>query len=309
MMRVLVTGASGGVGAALVPELVRRGADVRAFGRSEERARAAGVPDDVPVVLGDAIEGRGLDEALDGVDVAYFLIHSMEGVGDFGDLERRAAERFAEAALRAGTRRVVYLGGLVPHDKPLSRHLASRLAVEEILLDAAPESVAFRASIVVGPRSRSFRFLVRLVERTPVLPMPPWRVNRTQPIDERDMLAYLVEAGASDAVDGALSIDLGGPDVLSYGAMIEGIRDAMLVGRPAIALPVNLTPVASRVAAAIAGEDVGLIEPLMESLESDLLPRDHQARERFPRVRLHRFESAVERSLRVWERVEPLAAR
>ena len=310
MMRALVTGASGGVGAVLVPELLRRDVDVRAFGRSEERARAVGLPGGVPFVTGDAVEGLGLDEALQDVEVAYFLIHSMEGgTSDFVELERRAAESFAEAAARAGTRRVVYLGGPVPTDKPMSRHLASRLAVEEILLEAVPEAVAFRASIVVGPRARSFRFLVRLVERTPVLPMPPWRDNRGRPIDERDLLGYLAEAGTSDAVDGPLSLDVFGPDVLSYGQMIETIRDVMILRRPSLSLPISLTAVASRVAAAIAGEDIGLIEPLMESLESDLLPRDERVLELFPQVRLHRFEAAVERSLREWERVEVLAAR
>lgn len=309
MVKTLVTGVSGGIGAALVPHLRHRGLDLRGYGRSEARARAAGLPDDVPFVTGDAVQGTGLDEALDGVEVAYFLIHSMEGAGDFTEMERRAAEAFVAAAQRAGTRRVVYLGGPVPTDKPLSRHLASRLAVEELLLAGLDEAVAFRASIVVGPRSRSFRFLVRLVERSPVLPMPPWRDNRGQPIDERDLLAYLAQAGISEAVDGPLSLDVAGPDVLTYGHMIEAIRDLMMVQRPALSLPIALTPVASRVAAAIAGEDVGLIGPLMESLDSDLLPRDERVRDVFPEVRLHRFEAAVERSLREWERVEQLAAR
>ena len=301
MPPVLVTGASGAVGAALVARLLRDGEDVRAFAR-----RPGSVLADVPVVQGDAITGQGLDEALDGVEVAYFLIHSMEGAGGdgFADLERQAAERFAAAAQRSGLRRVVYLGGLVPRDKAISRHLASRLAVEEILLSATAQGVAFRASIVVGARSRSFRFLVRLVERTPVLPLPGWRGFRTQPIDERDVMAYLAAAGSSAAVTGALSLDIAGPDVVTYGQMIERIRDLMLIGRPSIGLPISMTKVASKVAAAIAGEDVGLIEPLMESLASDLLPRDDRARELFG-VRLHGFDAAVERALRIWEEEQP----
>jgi uncharacterized protein YbjT (DUF2867 family) len=304
-MRALVTGASGYLGDVLIPHLLRGDHDVRAFARTPSKVRH-----DIAVQQGDAVSGEGLDEALDGIDVAYYLIHSMEGPpSGFVDLERRSAENFAAAAQRAGTRRIVYLGGPVPDDKPASRHLASRVAVEELLLDAAPESVAFRASMVVGYGSRSFRFLVRLVERAPLLPLPAWNTNLNRPIDERDVIAYLIAAGTSDGVDGSLSLDIAGPDTLSYGGMVERIRDLMLVCRPALRLPVNFTPVAAQVVAAITDEDPGLIEPLMESLESTLLPRDERAQEIFPSVRLHRFDAAVERALREWESIEPLAAR
>ena len=188
-LQTLVTGVSGYVGAALVPRLVRDGHVVRGFARSPVRVLAAGAQLD-DLVLGDATTGAGLDRALDGVDVAYYLIHSMEGAGAeaFVDVERRQAEAFASAAAAAGVRRIVYLGGLLPADAPPSRHLASRLTVERALLAAAPESVALRASIVVAARSRSFRFLVRLIERLPVLALPEWRVKRTQPVDGRDVL-------------------------------------------------------------------------------------------------------------------------
>src|SRR5436853_29126 len=146
---------------------------------------------------------------------------------------------------------------------------------------AGLDGVALGASIVVGGRSRSFRFLVRLVERVPVMPLPDWREHRTAPIDARDVMAYLVAAGTSAAIDGALSLDVGGPEVMTYAAMIERIRDAMLLARPRLDLPLSLTPVASRIAAAVAGEDPALIEPLMGSLGSDLLPRDDRARELF----------------------------
>ena len=149
---------------------------------------------------------------------------------------------------------------------------------------------------------------MRLVERVPLLPLPAWRENRTRPIDERDVLSLLLAAGTSDAVDGPLSLDVGGPDVLSYGEMIERISDLMLVGRPRVRLGFTLTPVASVVAAAIAGEDHGLIGPLMESLEGDLLPRDDRAAALLG-VRLHRFDAAVERALRDWEAAGTLAAR
>jgi uncharacterized protein YbjT (DUF2867 family) len=312
-MRMLVTGATGAIGAELIPHLAGAGHDLRAFARTPARVpeRVAALAE---VVQGDAVTGAGLDAALEGVDVAFFLIHSMETVAaagadaGFAGRDRRAASAFAQAAGRAGVRRVVYLGGLVPAGGRASEHLASRLEVEEILLAGAPEAVALRASIVIGARSRSFRFLVRLVERVPFMPLPAWRDNRTQPIDGRDVLAYLAAAATSGAVTGPVSVDIAGPDVVTYGELVDRIRDALLVGRPALRLPVTMTPVASRVAAAIAGEDHELIGPLMAGLEGDLLPRDERARELFG-VRLHRFDAAVERALREWEASEELAAR
>jgi uncharacterized protein YbjT (DUF2867 family) len=308
-MQTLVTGVSGFVGAALAERLRQDGHSVRGFARSAERAHAAGAALD-ELVVGDATTGAGLDEALAGADVAYYLIHSMEGAaaGAFAETELRSAERFAQAAATAGVRRVVYLGGIVPRDAPLSRHLGSRLAVEGALLDAVPEGIALRASIVVGARSRSFRFLVRLIERMPVLALPAWRENRTAPIDGRDVLEYLARAATAPAELAGRSWDIGGPDVMTYAAMIARISDALLVRRPSVGVGLTLTPVTSVVAAAIAGEDPALIEPLMESLEHDLLPRDGDAAAAFG-VRLHRFDAAVERALREWERTEELAAR
>ncbi|HEX2410901.1 MAG TPA: NAD(P)H-binding protein [Solirubrobacteraceae bacterium] len=307
-MRVLVTGISGYVGAALVPRLHQAGHEVRGFARSQERVTAAGIALN-DVVYGDAITGAGLGKALDGVDAAYYLIHSMEGPADgFPAAERRAARRFATAARDAGVRRIVYLGGLVPQDKRASRHLASRLAVEEALLEAAAEPIAFRASIVVGARSRSFRFLVRLIERLPLLALPAWRSNRTQPIDGRDVLEFLVRAADAPAELSGRSWDIAGPDVMTYERLIARIADAMLVDRPSIPVTFNLTPVASVVAAAVAEEDPGFIGPLMESLESDLLPRTNDAAAAFG-VRLHTFDAAVERALRDWEKTEEVAAK
>jgi uncharacterized protein YbjT (DUF2867 family) len=308
-VQVLVTGASGAIGAALVPRLARAGHAVRAFGR--DPARIA-VPEASAIVRGDAVTGAGLDEALDGVDVAYFLIHSMEtavaGAGSFADRDRAAAANFAAAARAAAVRRVVYLGGPVPADAVPSPHLASRLEVEETLLAASPEAVALRASIVISARSRSFRFLVRLVERMPIMPLPAWREHRTRPIDGRDVMAFLERAGTSDAVDGALSLDIAGPDTVTFAQLVERIRDELLLGRPRLNVPVTMTAVGSRLAAAITGEDLGLVGPLMGSLTADLLPRDDRAAALFG-VRLHRFAAAVQHALRDWEAVEDLAGR
>ena len=234
------------------------------------------------------------------------------GGAGFEDREQLAARNFAAAARRAGVQRIVYLGGLVPRweqaqrGRARSRHLASREAVERVLMEAVPDSLALRASIVIGARSRSFRLLVRLVERMPVLTLPAWQRFRTQPVDERDIIAML-RAAAGTEISGEV-LEVGGPDVLTYGEMLERIAEAMLVGRPALRLRVSMTPVAGRLAAAIATEKPELVLPLMEGLQGDLLAREDHAAERLG-VRLHSFDSAVAHALAEWERAEPLAAR
>jgi uncharacterized protein YbjT (DUF2867 family) len=303
-MRILLTGVSGAIGTELAPALARAGHELRGFGRDPARVTAQ-----LPVVRGDALTGAGLDEALDGIDVAYYLMHSMEGPdAGFESRERTAARNFVAAAQDAGVRRVVYLGGIAPAGRTLSRHLQSRLEVERILLAGMPEAVALRASIVIGASSRSFRFLVRLVERMSTLALPAWREYRTQPIDARDVRSFLVAAATTPHATGGLSLDIAGPDVMTYGRIIERLADLMLVRRRAVRLRRDATPVVAPIAAAIAGEDPGFIGPLMESLSGDLLPRDERAPALLG-VRLHPFDRAVERALRDWESGEQLRAR
>lgn len=305
-MRILVTGITGAIGSSLAPKLLADGHDVVGFSRAAEPGDWPGIP----IVTGDAVTGEGLDDALAGVQTAYYLIHSMESGSDgvFAERERVAAVKFAAAAGRAGVRRIVYLGGLVPQARRPSAHLASRLAVERVLLSATPDSVAFRASIVIGARSRSFRFLVHLIERMPVLLIPAWRDRRTAPVDERDVVACLAAAAGSRTVGGA-SLDLAGSETIAYGALIDRISELMLLSRPAINIPyLTVTPIASRVSAVIAGEQHALIGPLMDGLRYDLLPRDARAFELLG-VRRHSLDSAIERALREWEAVEVLQAR
>jgi uncharacterized protein YbjT (DUF2867 family) len=328
-VRTLVTGASGFAGSLLAGRLLEEGHEVRALGRDVGRVRAAleregADADSIEIVRGDALTGEGLGAALADVAVAYYLIHSMEAPnrssdppGTFAERERIAAENFAGRARRAGVERIVYLGGLQPApdggsagdpskaSRP-SRHLASRAAVEEVLRAEVPATVALRASIVIGVHSRSFRFLGHLVKRLPVLALPAWRRFRTQPIDARDVTEMLV-AAASAPVAGR-TLDVGGPDVLSYEEMLAGIAEQMLVNRPRVGIAVNVTPIAARVAAAIGAEDPELVVPLMEGLEGDLLPRDDRAAELLS-VDLHSYESAVAHALGEWEKSEPLAAR
>jgi uncharacterized protein YbjT (DUF2867 family) len=304
----LVTGASGYVGGRLVERLLAEGRGVRALSRAPERVAPV---DGVEVVRGDLLDGAGLDAALDGCSVAYYLVHSMEsapdGAEDFASRDRRAAERFADAATAAGVERVVYLGGLAPQTGIPSPHIASRVEVEEILLDAAPGATALRASILIGARSASFRILVRLVERLRLLPLPAWRENVTRPIAERDAIEFLARTAAVPTSAGR-SLDIAGPDVLSYGAMIERIAEQMGVGRTPIGLGVSFTPPASAIVAAVTGQPLELVRPLMESLEHDLLPRDADTAPQLYGIRTLPFERAVDRALGEWESHEELAA-
>jgi uncharacterized protein YbjT (DUF2867 family) len=306
----LVTGATGYVGGRLIRRLSAEGRTARALAR--EPSRVESLPGIEPVG-GDLLTGRGLAVALKGCSSAYYLVHSMEaavanGAEDFASRDRRAASNFAEAAAAAGVERVVYLGGIEPASGATSPHMRSRLEVERILLEAIPRSTGLRASIVIGAQSSPFRLLVRLVERLRVLPMPGWTRNRTQPIDERDMVEYLARTPQVDATAGR-SLDIAGPDVVSYGEMIERIAELMGVGRTPFTFRRSLTPPASAVVSAVTELPLELVRPLMQSLESDILPADPEQAPRLYGLRPHSFDRAVEHALREWEAVEPLGAR
>jgi uncharacterized protein YbjT (DUF2867 family) len=301
----LVTGATGYVGGRLVERLVREGRPVRALTRDAARLDpTAGVER----AEGDVLTGVGLEAALEGCSTAYYLVHSMElGHEDFAERDRRGAHAFGAAAAAAGVERIVYLGGMAPDSERLSPHLASRLEVEEILLDHVPGSTGLRASIVIGAGSSSFRLLVRLVERLRVLPMPAWRKNRTQPIAERDIVEFLARTPKVPAAAGR-SLDVAGPDIVTYGEIVEQIAELMGVGRMPIGFGASLTPPASSVVSAVTEQPLELVRPLMESLESDILPRDSSAAELYG-IKPLPFERAVERALGEWEKTETLAAR
>jgi uncharacterized protein YbjT (DUF2867 family) len=302
----LITGATGYVGGRLLRRLAAEGRPVRALARQPERLEPI---QGVEPVGADLLSGAGVEVALEGVTTAYYLVHSMEPAtdGGFAARDRRAAEAFGRAATAAGVDRIVYLGGIEPVGH-VSPHLRSRLEVEEILLAAVPGSTALRASIVIGAGSSSFRVLVRLVERLRVLPLPSWRTNRTQPIDERDVIEYLARTPATPAAAGR-SLDVCGPDVMTYAEMIGKIADSMGVGRMPVGLGASLTPPASAVVAAVSGQPLELVRPLMESLETDLLPRDPTEAARLYGLRPRRFERAVDHALAEWEARERLGAR
>jgi uncharacterized protein YbjT (DUF2867 family) len=301
----LVTGSTGYMGGRLIERLRAEGRQVRALAR--DAARFAPV-DGVDVVQGDLLQRDTLAAALEGCSSAYYLVHSMErGVNGFAARDRAAAENFAATARDAGVERVVYLGGLLPQGGPQSEHLRSRLEVEQILFDALPRSTALRASIVIGARSSSFAILVRLVASLRLVPLPAWRSNRTQPIFEGDAIEYLARTPFTPEAEGR-SLDIVGPEVMTYAEMIDRIAEAIGVGRMPLPLPTTQTPAASAVVSAVTDQPIELVRPLMQSLEHDLLPRNDDAR-RIYELTPHPFERALDHALRDWERAQTLVAR
>ena len=236
-MQVLVTGATGFVGSHLVPQLLAAGHDVRALTR--DRSRYDG-PDEVSVVEGDVLDAPSLDGAFDDVDAAYYLIHSMGASGDFEEKDRTAARNFAEAASDAGVSQVVYLGGLGGESGTLSDHLRSRREVESVLKEGEYDLTVFRAAIVVGPESSSFRIVISLTKRLPVMITPAWVRTPSQPIYVDDVVEYLTGAIETPAARGR-TFEIGGPEVLSYEEMMQ--RTAAVLGRRLYVIPVPvLTP-------------------------------------------------------------------
>jgi uncharacterized protein YbjT (DUF2867 family) len=304
----LIVGATGYVGTLLTRALVAEGRPVRALSRHPTRVSA---PDTVERVRGDVLADHGLDEALRGCEVAYYLVHSMEaGTSSFESRDRQAARNFVAACRRAGADRVVYLGGIEPSG-PVSPHMRSRLEVERILMESLPGATGLRASIIIGAGSPSFRLMVRLIERIPVLPLPPWRERRTQPVAERDVIECLVRTPLIDAT-ARRSIDLVGPDALTYAEILSGIAAELEIDRPAVRLPIFTAPAFAAVASRIAASDVDLVRALMGSLNADVLARSERAAQEMVDVfglEPLGFIRAVRRALADWEREEPLSAR
>lgn len=304
----LIVGATGYVGSLLTEALVARGRAVRALSR---RPPVSAPPEAVQSVRGDVLNDEGLDAALEGCSVAYYLVHSMEaGASSFEARDRQAARNFVAACQRVGVDRVVYLGGIEPSGA-LSAHMRSRLEVERILMEGLPGATGLRASIIIGAGSPSFRLMVRLIERIPVLPLPSWRDRRTQPIAERDVVECLVRTPLI-AATGGRSIDIVGPDPLSYAEILEGIAAELDIDRPPVRLSVFTAPAFAAVAARIAGSEVDLVRALMGSLNADVLPRSEAAAREMSELYGFRplpFVRAVRRALADWERDEPLAAR
>jgi lipocalin/uncharacterized protein YbjT (DUF2867 family)/ligand-binding SRPBCC domain-containing protein len=275
---ILLTGASGYVGSRLLRVLEEGGCAVRCFAR--EPSRVAPSRATTAVVAGDCLDEASLVAAMDGVDQAYYLVHSMASGPGFAALDRRAASNFGRAAARAGVRRIIYLGGLGDSPESLSTHLKSRVDTGEALREAGVPVVEFRASIIVGAGSLSFEMIRALVERLPVMICPRWVDTRTQPISIDDVLAYLW--AALDLADGRGGIfEVGGPEVVSYGDMMREYARLRRLRRFFIPVPV-LTP-------RLSGLWLGLVTPaharvgraLVEGLRNPTVVRSPAARETF----------------------------
>lgn len=289
--RVLLTGATGYIGGRLLPALLERGVDLRCLTR---RPEAIAPQPRLDIVAGDALDADAVRRSLAGINVAYYLFHSMSAADAFERLDRRAAEIFAAAAREAGVRRIVYLGGL-GQGPGLSPHLESRQEVGRLLSSTGVETIEFRASIVIGSGSLSFELVRSLTERLPVMLAPRWVRTRTQPIAIEDVIEYLLAALDLDA-EGSTVFEIGGAGVASYGELMREYARQRGLSRLLIPVPV-LTPRLSSLW-------LGLVTPvyarigrkLIESLPHETVVHDSSALDRFP-IRPRGYREAVARAL------------
>jgi len=258
----LLTGATGYVGGRLRRVLEDEGAPLRCMARNPDALRERVAPG-TEVVDGDVLDRSSLVAAMQGVDVAYFLVHSMCRDGDFAEFDRVAARNFAEAAAEAGIRRIIYLGGLGrEYDPELSPHLASRHEVGRILREGKVPVVEFRSSIILGSGSLSFELIRALVDRLPIMTTPRWVSVETQPIAIEDVVEYLVQAAAIP-ITGSEMFEIGGPERVSYVDIMREYAGQRGLTRRIIPLPV-LSPRLSSLW-------LGLITPLYARIGRELI--------------------------------------
>ena len=297
-MRCIVFGATGYLGARLVPALLAAGHDVRVMARTPAKLDDVPWRQQVEMVDGDVIDGERVRQALDGQQVLYYLVHSLLR-SDFVDFDARAALTVANAAAQAGLSRIVYVGGIIPDQQQLSDHLASREEVGRLLHESGVPTVELRAAAIIGAGSASFEMLRYLTERLPLMITPRWLRTRVQPIAVHDVLYYLTNA-ASLPAEVSQAFDIGGPDTFTYTGMIR--KYAAIAGlqrRIAIPAPV-LTPwLSSHWVNLITPLPRALASSLMDSLENDVVCTEHDIAEHIPDPEggLTHFEDAVELAL------------
>jgi uncharacterized protein YbjT (DUF2867 family) len=279
----LVFGASGYIGTHLVPRLQAAGLRVRASARNPE-VLAARDWSDVECVRADALDPAMLPAALAGVDVAYYLVHSMAAGRGFGALDAQAARNFGQAAAAAGVRRIVYLGGLIPRN-PRSEHLRSRAETGDVLRASGVPVTELRAGMIIGPGSAAYEVIRDLVNHLPLMVTPRWVQSVSTPIALDDLLHYLVAVAGIDAAAGR-TLDAGGPDTVTYEAIMRSY--GRQVGRHPLIIPVPvLTPrLSSYWLRLVTTVPVGIAQALVEGLEHDFVAHDDELQRLVPRQRL-----------------------
>lgn len=295
-MHVLVTGANGYVGGRLVPQLLARGHTVRCMVRSAARLQGRAWAEHVDIVTGDVLTPSSLVPALTGIDVAYYLVHSLGAGRDFHDHDVRAARAFGEAARAAGVSRIVYLGGLGDAGDALSEHLRSRHDTGAALRDAGVPVTEFRAAVIVGSGSVSFEMIRYLAERVPVMICPSWVYTRIQPIAIRDVIHYLAEALDTPASAGRI-VEIGGGDVLTYGEMMMGYARLRGLRRWLVPVPFLTPRLSSYWVHLVTPIPADIARPLIDGLRNEVVVRDDSARTLFPRIVPVDYAEAVRRAL------------
>lgn len=271
----LVTGATGYIGGRLVPRLLDAGFAVRVLVRNPVKLADVPWAGLVDIRQGDLSDRDSLATVFDDIDVLYYLVHSMGGRGRFDSTELESAKNVAALSLAAHVKRIVYLGGLHPEGVALSAHLRSRAAVGRVLLQSGVPTVALQAGVIIGSGSTSFEMIRHLTEVLPYMPAPKWVRNFIQPIAVRDVLYYLVKAADVPASVNR-TFDIGGPDVVRYGQMMNGYAvEAGLRQRPIASLPVFTPWLASQWVNLVTPIPRHLAVPIIESLQFDCVASEH----------------------------------
>ncbi len=294
--KVLVTGATGYVGGRLVPRLLAAGYSVRCMARDTSRLEGRSWPG-AEIIQGDLLEPDTLEKVLTGIEVAYYLVHSMAaGEAEFVDRDRTAARNFARAARKAGVRRIIYLGGLGNDQSKLSDHLRSRQEIGEILRDGQVAVTEFRAAIIVGSGSMSFEMIRYLAERIPVMVCPKWVKTLCQPISIRDVLAYLIAALEEPKSVGKV-VEIGGETVLSYKRMLLDYASIRKLRRWLLEVPVLTPRLSSLWVNLVTPIPTDYARPLIEGLRSPVVVTNSLARDIFPAIRPVAYREAVKIAL------------